>query len=135
MADQDSIAGLLTKFFDGNRDSQPNIKALAEILRSDKPLPKGFRWVIAEALDSSLPGKLACNWQLVPVFTGRADKENKLERLSNEVRRNLSGLSSSMPGAAKAAGMSERKAWSVWNIIKLRKERLARIIKYSQKDT
>jgi hypothetical protein len=74
------LAKILGSFFENSEDQKPDIKALARLLRGKEPLPEGLRDALAEMLDSKLPGELACNWRLRPVFRGR--HKNKAQHVS-----------------------------------------------------
>jgi hypothetical protein len=79
---------ILLSFFDGGKNEEPDVKKLAQLLRDDDVrLAVGFPAVLAEILDSRLPHRLACNWQLKPVWTGRYDEEVLLDRISAEERK------------------------------------------------
>jgi hypothetical protein len=122
----------LQQFFDNPESAEPDVKALAAVLRSDVPLPDGFRDVLAEVLDSRLPGRLACNWQLKAEHMGLHDEELKNEKEERIIEIKVAeaitrgdSTTKAMPDAAAAAGISLSTAWQkTWrNIRRKRKER------------
>jgi hypothetical protein len=82
------VEKILVSFFENPEDRKPDIKKLARLLRSGEPLPPGVSWM-AEVLDSRLPGKLACNWRLRPVFAGRYDKTQRADKVDAFVVREI----------------------------------------------
>jgi hypothetical protein len=110
----------LQQFFDNPENAEPDIKALAAVLRSDAPLPDGFCTALAEILDSRLSASLACNWQLVPKYRGfrdtslRSDEENRIVR--REIAKAQSSgrsIESAVWEIAEKAKISERKAYKL----------------------
>jgi hypothetical protein len=93
------LAKILASFFENPEDQKPDIKALARLLRSREPLPDGLRDALAEILDSRLPGELACNWRLRPVFRGR--HKNKAQHVNENDQIIVRKI-----GAARKRGMS-----------------------------
>jgi hypothetical protein len=106
---------VIRPFIEGPRTSTPDIKVLAQVLRSTAPLPEDFRNILAELLDNHnrLP-YLACNWQLRPVFTGGHDKE--LDRVEEEGQINDAigqkpTVTEAIKDVAEAIGLSEETVW------------------------
>jgi hypothetical protein len=129
MSDKSDLWKTLQQFFDNPENAKPDIKALAAVLRSDAPLPDGFRDVLAEIFDSRLPGPLACNWRLKPQYAGLYDKELKIEKeekvveqvIRREAARGVS-ITKSMSTAADAAGISTSTAWQkTWKSIQMKR--------------
>jgi hypothetical protein len=120
MNDESDLWKTLQQFFDNPKNAEPDIKALAAVLRSDEPLSDGFRDVLAEILDSRLPDLLACNWQLVPKHRGfrdtsfRSDEENRI--VSREIANAQSSgrsIESAVWEIAEKAKISERTAYNI----------------------
>jgi hypothetical protein len=110
---EEALEKVLVSFFENSRDNTPDIRALVGLLRSeDVSLPPGFRTVLAEFLDGKLPGKLASNWQLRPVYVGRYDKEAEKEKKEQIVRSAMAACNVT-EAMAKADGLSESTAWRV----------------------
>ena len=102
------IRPLVERFFDAKKKDPPDVKALANFLRGDKPLPEGFRLVLAEVLDSRFPGKLACNWQLTPMYVGRYDYELKVSAVDPAAH---GRPTRAIRELAPEIGVCERRAW------------------------
>jgi len=110
---------ILLSFFDGGKNDEPDVKKLAQLLRNGDQLPAGFPDVFAEILDSRLPHKLACNWQLQPVWCGACDEEDLLDRIDAKVRKR--GAVSRIAGDY---GMCTRKFYRcLWHKVKARREK------------
>jgi hypothetical protein len=121
MSDESDPWKTVQQFFDNPKNAEPDIKALAAVLRSDAPLPDGFRDVLAEILDSRLPNALACNWQLVPKYEGTRDALSKSDEENSIVRREIAN--------AQSAGQSiESAMWEITQKAKISK------LKKRQKD-
>jgi hypothetical protein len=132
MTDENDLWKTLQQFFDNPKNAEPDTKALAAVLRSDAPLPDGFRDVLAEIIDSRLPGALACNWTLRADFTGRYNRERQKITFEEAVTRAMARgakVSKAMPDAADAVKISERTAWKIWPEIKAERERIAAAIR------
>jgi hypothetical protein len=121
---RDLAGEILDSFHANPRSAPPDVKALAALLRkSNEPVPGG---VLAEMLDSRLPRKLACNWELRPVFVGRYDDE--LRRVERE--RRIDAAMAAEPRVSKAMGAVEdlginglkgRSPWRLWGNMKRRR--------------
>jgi hypothetical protein len=115
---------ILGPFFENSKDDPPEVKALALLLRqSDTPLPGGVRRTLAEILDSQLPYKLACNWQLQPVWLGRYDEETLRDKGKGLIQKAMA----TEPNISEAInaidmreirGMRSRTLWKIWGPMK-----------------
>jgi hypothetical protein len=117
------LAKILVSFFRNPENQKPDVKRLARLLRSKKPLPKGLRDALAEMLDSRLPGELACNWRLQPVFCGRhknkAQHVNELEQIIvrkiDAARERGLTVTLAIRELADEIGKSDSSLWVIWN--------------------
>jgi len=123
-----SVEKSLISFFENRRDERPDMKALATALRENSknsvPLPPGFAITLAEIIDSRLPAKLASNWTIAPVWTGRRDDEMRLHEIGIEVEKAKArgkSLSHASPEIARNVGICDRKFWKLWKILKYRR--------------
>jgi hypothetical protein len=118
------LAKILVSFFENPEDQKPDIKALARLLRSKEPLPEGLRDALAEMLDSRLPGELACNWRLRPVFCGqhknKAQHRNEIEQIIvreiDAARKRGMSIDDAIRqiGDDTNVGKSESALWLIW---------------------
>ena len=76
-----AFARSIVALVENDTDREPDLKALAELLRSDEPLDAGARIMLAELLD---PKHLRFfNWRLSPTFTGaRTDVIEKRRQIN-----------------------------------------------------
>jgi hypothetical protein len=63
---ENRFIGIFGSFFSNSKKSKPDPVALAKLLRSDEPLPDGFRWGLAEVFDPKYENNLTCNWHSCP---------------------------------------------------------------------
>jgi hypothetical protein len=119
---EDPLNEVCESFFTNPRNRKPNIKKLARALRSGRPLPLGFRAVLAEMLDSRLPGNLACNWQLKPHFGRRYDKAQRADEIEDSVVREIDAacergltVTAAVEETAGKIGKSPSSVWDIWN--------------------
>jgi hypothetical protein len=131
---------VLRPFFESPKTSEPNIEALVRLLRkNNEPVDGGVRWAIAEILDSRLPHRLACNWELQPVFVGRYDDEllrEKKERLIDEAMAAEPNVTDAMDAVddRDVPGMKKRTAWKVWEKMKPRREWWDKMLEANEPD-
>jgi hypothetical protein len=116
------IEEILVSFYENSKDKKPDIKKLARLLRSGRPLRPGFGAVLAEMLDSRLPVNLACNWQLKPHFCGRYNKAQRKHGIEVIVIREIdaareSGLTvtAAIQETAGKIGKSTSSVRDIWN--------------------
>jgi hypothetical protein len=124
----DEMWEVLRPFFENPRDAEPDVKALARLLRSNAPLPKGLRSTLAEMLDSHRPGELACNWQLRPKYIGCRDEEILRERKEKQVKKAMERAANVSQAMAEVTGISERTAYSVRKEMKRRRAQLEELL-------
>lgn len=108
----------LGPFVEGPKTTAPDVKFLAQLLRSTLPLHDDFRNILADMLDTlPLSADFACNWQLRPHFTGERDKEVvriERERQINDLMDEKQGRSTkAVQDAAEALGVCEKTAWDI----------------------
>ena len=122
--DEDRAGAILDSFSGSPKGAPPDVKALAALLRkSNEPIPGA---VLAEMLDSQLPYRLACNWELRPVYVGRYDNELRREKKERQIDTALA----SEPNISKAIakfdslggdGLKGGSAWRLWRKMKRRR--------------
>ena len=136
----DDCCDAMLPFFKNSKDVEPDVKALARVLRrTNGPLGPVFLY-LAELLDSS-PGeegrtKFAIkrkgaddisdddikwvprsNWRLVPVFVGERDKERLAEEREREILEAIEAepnITTAIVGIDASGIMSARTAWAIW---------------------
>ena len=122
------LEAVILSFFDGPETAEPDIKALARLLRGKTRLPKGFRTTLAEILDFQFPGELAMNWALKPEFIGRNDEGAIEANEERRVKKAVAREGNISRAAPKVEGISHRTVWRVWNRIKLKRSWLETMI-------
>jgi len=131
---------VLRPFFDNPKDVEPDVKALARVLRrTNGPLGPMFLH-LAELLDSQ-PGEEGrtrfaikrkvdddisddnirwvprSNWRLEPVFVGERDKERLAEEREVKILEALDAepnITTAIVGIDASGIMSARTAWATW---------------------
>jgi hypothetical protein len=96
------------------RNAEPDVKALVALLRDpDKPLPREFRDLLAEVLDSRSPEGTCNNWTLRPKYVGRHDKEMRKVKKELRVEEAMATAANVTKAMSMVAGVSERAAWKL----------------------
>jgi hypothetical protein len=134
---------VLRPFYDNPKGVEPDIKALAIMLRSDKPLPRGIRLLLAEILGREPPDEKvrtkviahgddefswvrAQNWRLMPVYCRGREKEEraaeKESRIAEAMAAERNNITNAIANLDSDGVMPTRTAWTAWRKMKARRE-------------
>lgn len=131
MSEPDPLGEALVSFLENSKDNPPDVKALARLFRlaserSDVVFHAGHCFLLVEILDSQLPERLACNWQLRPHFIGWYDEEAcriEKENAINEAIAATPNITDAISAVDDRGipGMKGRTAWKIWDKMKRRR--------------
>ena len=126
-------APVLKEFRTNPKNTEPDFKALARLLRSDKPLPSTIRLELASLLEGRISGAVVGprdNWQLRPVYSGQHAahlRDRMKERPVEAAVKAAPTVGVAMADVEESGAMCERTAWDVWKRLK-RKQAYARML-------
>jgi|SRR5208283_1048043 len=124
MTADEEISEILVSF-QNPRDKKPDVKRLAQLLRSGGSLPPGAGAWLADALDPCRYPRhaLEINWRLVPEYVGLYEKGQQAIEIEAFVvgkidagqKRGLT-VTAAIQEIAGEIGKSESSLWAIWNV-------------------